>query len=171
MSPSLAQALTASCACGRVALEASGRPIACAVCYCDDCQAGSRAIEALPGAGPVLEPDGGTAYVLYRKDRVRCTRGAELLQPTKLRPGSATSRVVATCCNTAMLVTFDDAKHWVDVYRARVAGAPPPLEMRVCTRFRPAGSELPGDVPAYARFPLAFIGRLLAARLAMLLGR
>jgi len=62
--------MTASCSCGSVELEAVGAPIASVVCYCDDCQEGSRQIEALPNARPVQDPDGGTAYVLYRKDRV-----------------------------------------------------------------------------------------------------
>jgi hypothetical protein len=43
--------MTATCACGRVEVEAAGAPIACAVCYCDDCRKGADLIEALPGAG------------------------------------------------------------------------------------------------------------------------
>ena len=87
--------MTASCSCGNVELEATGTPVLSNVCYCDDCQEGSRRIEALPNASPVRDPDGGTAYILYRKDRVKCSRGAPLLGDYKIREGSATNRVVA----------------------------------------------------------------------------
>ncbi|MGZ5900627.1 MAG: GFA family protein, partial [Reyranella sp.] len=59
----------ASCLCGGVEIEATGAPITSSVCYCADCQRGSRQIEDLPNAGPVREADGGTAYILFRKDR------------------------------------------------------------------------------------------------------
>ena len=42
--------MTATCACGRVELEAFGKPIVSTVCYCDDCQKGADQIEALPNA-------------------------------------------------------------------------------------------------------------------------
>lgn len=148
-----------------------GAPITSLVCYCDDCQEGSRRIEALPHGRTVRDTDGGTAYVAYRKDRVRLTKGAPLLQDHKLREISPTKRLVATCCGSAMLLGFDDAKHWVDVYRARLHGDPPALEMRVCTRFRPGGAALPPDVPTYEGFPIRFLAKLLAARLGMALRR
>jgi hypothetical protein len=163
--------MRAACACGNVELEASGAPIVSVVCYCDDCQEGSRQIETLPNAQPVLDPDGGTAYVVYRKDRVRCSKGDAYLKRLKIRPDSATNRAIATCCNSALLLDFDDAKHWVDVYRSRVQGELPPLQMRVCTKFKPAHGEVPNDVPSYPRFSLRFLGKLLGARIAMLLGR
>src|SRR5215470_899873 len=95
-------ALNASCICGRVVLDLKAIPITSLVCYCDDCQAGARQIEALPGAPPVQAPDGGTAYVVYRKDRVQTIEGANLLKALKLRPASPTNRVIASCCNAAM---------------------------------------------------------------------
>lgn len=162
---------TYSCACGRVELEMRGEPILCAACYCDDCQEAGRRLEALPGAQSVKGQDGGTEYVVYRKDRVRYTKGAELLQRHKLRERSPTNRWVASCCNCAMTVNFDDAKFWVDVYRLRMQGERPPLEMRVSTRFKPEGATLPPDVPQYPSYPFKFIARLLGARFAMLLGR
>lgn len=162
---------TVSCACGRVELETRGKPILCAACYCDDCQEAGRRIEALPGAKPVKGPDGGTEYVVYRKDRVRYTKGEDLLQRQKLRDGSATNRWVASCCNSAMSVNFDDAKFWVDVYRLRLTGDKPRLEMRVSTRFKPEGATLPSDVPQYPSYPFTFIARLLGARFAMMFSR
>jgi hypothetical protein len=138
--------MIARCACGRVEYEASGNPIVCLVCYCADCQAGSRAIGAIDG-------DGGTAYVVYRKDRVRCTRGAELLEGHKLRPSSKTCRKVASCCNAPMLMWFEDAKHWVPIYAARVCDAPP-ADMRICTKSSPG-------------IPVTLMMKLVAARIAM----
>ena len=76
--------VVAACACGKVELEATGAPIATAICYCNACQAGGRMIEALPNAPKVLNDDGGTDYILYRKARARVTKGAELLKPLKL---------------------------------------------------------------------------------------
>jgi hypothetical protein len=163
--------LTASCSCGSVELEAIGAPIASVVCYCDDCQEGARQIEALPNALPVQDLDGGTAYILYRKDRVKCSRGALLLRSHKIREKSATNRVVATCCNSAMVLKFDDMKHWVSMYRARFQEDIPPLQMRICTKFSPENAVVPGDVPSYSTFPLMFLAKLMAARIAMLLYR
>lgn len=159
------------CRCGRVAYEATGAPIACVACYCEDCQAGSRQIEALANAGPVREVDGGTLYVLFRKDRVMCSKGTELLQIQKLDAKFATNRVVATCCHSAMAMTFDDVRHWTPMYRARFTGPAPPLQMRICTKFKPEGAELRSDVPQYASYPLGFLGKLLVARIAMLVRR
>jgi hypothetical protein len=163
--------MTVSCSCGSVELEVIGIPITSAVCYCDDCQEGSRQIEALPNAGPVRDPDGGTAYILYRKDRIKCSRGALLLKSHKIREKSATNRVIATCCNSAMFLNFDDGKHWVDVYRSRFKRDIPPLRMRICTKFKPENGDLPSDVPRYSSYPLKFLAKLLAARIAMLLHR
>lgn len=158
----------AQCQCGSVAFDVTGAPIASVVCYCADCQQGWGQLEGLPNAGRVRDADGGTPYLLYRKDRVRCVRGAELLRRQKLKPGSATNRVVAACCNSAMRLDFEDSKHWVSMCRTRFQGEVPPLEMRICTRSRRDGA-LPADgLPSYAGFPLRFVARLLAARVAML---
>ncbi len=161
---------TARCSCGNVEIELRGTPILTVVCHCDDCQAGSRQIEALPGAPRILDAGGGTPYLLYRKDRIACTKGEHLLEGHKLRPESATRRMVATCCNSAMLVHLDDILHWTPVYRDRFVGDAPPLEMRVNTRFKPEGAELPDDLPSYATFPLRFATKLISARVGMLFG-
>lgn len=163
--------MIASCSCGRVELEANGTPITSVVCYCDDCQKGSRYIESLPNAAPVLDADGGTAYIVYRKDRIECSRGEALLKIHKITGESVTNRVFATCCNSAMYLNFDDSKHWVDVYRSRLRGEAPPSEMRLCTKFRPAAGKVPGDVPSYPMYPFKLLAKLFAARLAMLLHR
>lgn len=156
--------LNAACVCGRVRLQGFGRPISCLICYCDDCQAAGRAIESLPGAATALQPDAGTELIVYHRDRLRCVAGAELMQPLRLRESSPTRRMVATCCNTAMYVGFDDGKFWVDLWRSRVLGHAPPAEWRVCVRFRPE-SPMPADLPSFPGYPFRFVARLLLNRL------
>jgi hypothetical protein len=161
---------TARCSCGKVEIEAYGRPITSVVCYCDDCQKGSRQIEILPNAVPILGQDGGTAYILYRKDRIKYSKGAELLKGYKLDEKSTTSRVVAACCNSAMVMRFDDMKHWVPMYRGRFQGDIPPLQWRICTKFKPKDALIPNDVPSSARYPAGFMWKLLTSRMSMLFG-
>jgi hypothetical protein len=163
--------MTASCSCGSVELKAFGAPVVSNVCYCDDCQTGARQIEALPDAGPVRDPDGGTAYILYRKDRVECAKGSALLRNYKIKESSVTNRVVATCCNSAMFVSFDKGPFWVSAYRARFRGDLPPLQMRICTKFKPEDVILANDLPSYRGYPLRFMAKLLALRATMLLRR
>jgi hypothetical protein len=161
---------TARCLCGSVELEAIGDPITSTVCYCDSCQEGSRQIEALPNGRPVCDPDGGTAYVLYRKDRVEYPKESQLLWGYKLRDESSTNRVVATRCDSPMFLNFEKG-HWLSVYRTALRGDLPPLEMRVHTKSKPAGSDLPNDVPSYSGYSLKFMAKLFTAWIAMLLRR
>lgn len=161
----------ARCSCGRVEMQALGPPIVSCICYCDDCQIGAHQIEALPDAPPVLDPDSGTALVLYRKDRVTWTKGAELLRNDKIAPKSATNRVVTACCNTGMAMTFDDSRHWVSAFRNRFQDAVPPAEMRVRTKFKPAAVTLADDLPNYPGGPPILMWKLVKAWVPMLLGR
>ena len=103
----------------------------------------------------------------YRKDRVTCTRGAALLTPYKVRATSVTNRVVASCCNSAMLLNFDDGKHWVDIYRERIRGAAPPAQMHLCTRFEASGLRRPTRRAPLSGLPLQICGEAVEARLAM----
>jgi hypothetical protein len=109
-----------TCRCGAVQLEFDGAPIVSNRCACLSCQAAGRLLESLAGAPAILETDGTTPFVLYRKDHCRCAHGAEHLAEHRLTPDSPTRRVVATCCNTAMFLDFTKG-HWVSVYRQRVA--------------------------------------------------
>lgn len=170
MSASRKKVSIARCACGSVLLEAYGTPIASAACYCDDCQEGARQIEALPNALPVLDPDGGTEYLLFRKDRVKCSKGAGHLRDYKIMGESPTRRAVAACCNSAMFLDFRRG-HWFSVYRARFEADAPPVQMRIQTKFRPENRGVPSDVPSYPKVPFTLIAKLLAARVAMLLHR
>jgi len=163
--------MSAACVCGTVEIELVGTPIASVACYCDDCQEGARQIEVLPGAPAILDATGGSAYLVYRKDRVSFSKGAALLKPLKIRATSVTNRVIAACCNSAMLLNFDDSKHWIDIYRERVRGTAPPTQMHLCTRFRRPVRESPHDIPGYAGYPIKLLARLAKARLAMSLAR
>ncbi len=159
--------IRASCVCGRVELRLTGNPIVTSICYCDDCQAGARQLAALPGAPLPAGEDGGTAYVLFPKDRVKRMPTDSVLKAYKLKEKSVTNRVVATCCNAPMFMNFDNARHWVPVYRVRLLGILPPIQMRICTRFKPDNIELPDDIPSYRSYPPSFLVKLLAARESM----
>ncbi len=111
-------------------------------------------------------PDGGTEYVLYRKDRVRLLSGAEHLEEHRLKPESPTRRVRARCCQSAMFLDFTRG-HWLSIYRARFSGDAPRIEMRVMTKERRAADPLPQDVGNYATHSGKFMLRLLGARLSM----
>ena len=115
--------------------EGVGKPIFSGVCYCQDCQQGGRRIECLPHAAPVLDADGGTAYLTYRDDRFNCISGAELLVSYKLNDSAPTQRLVASCCNAAMYLKFAPG-HWTSAYRKRFTGELPPIEARSQTKHR-----------------------------------
>jgi hypothetical protein len=161
--------MIARCACGRIEITTVGAPLMSVACYCGDCQAGSRQIAVLPNARPIADPDGGTPFVLYRKDRVDLTTAGHLLKDLRLNEGSPTKRVVASCCNTGMFLNFEKG-HWLSMYRGRFQGDMPRIEMRIQTQSAPNPSEIPADVHCYKSFPFKFIGKLWAARLAMLIG-
>jgi hypothetical protein len=155
------------CRCGTVELAAFGRPIVASVCYCADCQAAARRIATRADAPTIAEPDGGTEYLLFRKDRFSCVQGAERLQALRLNETSATRLMIASCCGSAMVMAFDDARRWVAAYRARFVGDIPPLEMRVCAKFRTSDAPLDSRVPNDPGYAPRLIVRLLATRLAM----
>jgi len=66
-------------------------------------------------------------------------------------------------------VTFDDARHWVPLYRDRLSGAVPPVQWRICTRFVAEGTALPADVPGHDMYPLGMMAALALSALGMLL--
>jgi len=67
-----------------------------------------------------------------------------------------------------MVMRFDDARHWVSIYRARFQSDAPALEFRICTKFKPETAEIPHDVPGSAMYPRGFIVKLIKAKIAML---
>jgi hypothetical protein len=146
--------------------ETVGRPILTGSCYCASCQEAGRRLEGLPSAPPVLNPDSGTDFVLYRKDRVRCVAGQEYLEEHRLKPESPTRRVIAACCNSAMFLDFTKG-HWLTMCRNRFPAGAPPLEMRVMTKERRGGVELANDLPNYGGHSGKFMLKLVSAWIAM----
>lgn len=156
-----------ACACGKVRLEAVKAPIVSAECYCNSCRAAGGRLQALPAAAPVLQANGGTRFVLYRKDRIRFPVGAELLKEFRLRPGAKTRRVVASCCNTPVFLEFQNG-HWLSLYGCLwPEDALPPLELRTMTSDLPDGSVLDDLVPNGKRQSVLFFAKLLGAWAAM----
>src|SRR5690606_38328865 len=106
-------------------------------------------LETLNGAGTILDSDGGSQCVMVRKDRVRIEAGQEHLAEFRLKPGSSTRRVVATCCNTPLFLDVTIA-HWITLYSGRL---PPharrPVEMRVMTKYRNSSLPYPDAAPTY----------------------
>ena len=157
---------SATCRCGKVELQITGEPILRGICYCRSCQQAGRIHQAKTNADAVLAGDGGTDYVLYRKDRVCCIRGGELLEERRLKPDSPTRRMFARCCNTAMFLDFTKG-HWLTIYRARLPGDIPPATMRMMTSERPEGAALANDTANYPRHSGQFMLKLLRAWIAM----
>ncbi len=157
---------TVACKCNGVKIELTGLPILVSICHCDDCQRGSAQLELRPGAPKILDRWGGTPYVLYRKDRIRLLQGRQLLVDERIEGEKNTRRIVASCCNSPVLLDFEPG-HWVSIYQQRFGTPIPGARIRVQTRFMPSG-DLPDDgLPLHQGFPFGMIARLLAARIAM----
>jgi hypothetical protein len=156
-----------ACACKRVRLNVERGPIVSAECHCNSCRAAGAKLHALPAAPTFLEMNGGTRFVLYRKDRIRFIEGAELLKEFRLTPGAKTRRVVATCCNTPVFLEFQNG-HWLSLYGCLwPAGTLPPLELRTMTSDLPDVSALGDDVPNGKRQSVRFFAKLFGAWVAM----
>ena len=150
------------CRCGAVEMEVEGRPIMSTECLCTSCGTAAELFESLPDAPRLRAATGGTRTEMYRKDRVRCLKGAANLREHRLNGKTKTRRVVATCCNTPIFLDFTDG-HWIDLYgllwpKNRL----PPLEMRTMVGDMDApASTLPGDVPNHKTHSAGFFLRLI----------
>jgi hypothetical protein len=69
-----------------------------------------------------------------------------------------------------MFLNFEKG-HWLSIYQTALRGDLPPLEMRVHTKSKPAGIDLPDDVPRYSGYSFRFMAKLFGAWIAMLLRR
>jgi len=155
------------CRCGAVEMEVENPPIMSTECLCNSCRTAAGAMEALPGAPRLREATGGTRTEMYRKDRVRCLKGAANLREFRLTETTKTRRVVAVCCNTPMFLDFTDG-HWVDLYGPLwPEGTLPPLQMRTMTGDLDDPSALPDDVPNLKGHSAGFFVRLIGAWAAM----
>ena len=114
----------------------------------------------------VLDADGGTPLIVYRKDRIRCVQGREYLEERRLKPTSPTRRVFAICCNSAMFADFTKG-HWLSLYRKRFDADAPPVQMRLMTAERRGDVVLGEDLPNYPGRPGNFLWKLIATWAAM----
>ncbi len=162
----------AHCRCGAVEVGAWGEPIAVNACYCDDCQAAAGWLAASANTVPPAAPAaGGTEFMLFRRNRIACTRGADRLQAMRLTEGSKTRRMIACCCATPMYLAFDDKRPWVSAFRASFGGDAPPVERRICTRFRRSEERVGDSLPSHLGHPPSMMVRILAAWPRMLFSR
>lgn len=151
-----------TCVCGKLQLPVRGVPFMSAACFCSSCQAAGDRF-ALSGSGPVKEPNGSTAYVLYRKDFVDCSQAADMLCEHRLTPTSPTRRVLAVCCKSPMFLEFQNG-HWLSVYAARVReDLRPAVELRTMARDAPPGTLLSDGIPSYHTHSFGFMLRLFWA--------
>lgn len=156
-----------TCRCGKVHLTVTAEPITVAECQCDSCRKASALFSGLPGARPVVEASGGTHYVLYRKDRVAFTAGAENFVAFRLTAKSPTRRVVAGCCNTPLFLEFQNG-HWLSLYAGLWPDAVrPKAEMRTMVGDLPERQMPPADLPNHKSQSFGFFWKLLTAWAAM----
>ena len=161
----------AHCQCGAVEVGAWAEPIMVNTCYCDDCQAAAQQLAASADQPPAPSADGGTEFMVFRRDRIACLAGADRLQAMRLNDGTKTRRMIAGCCATPMYLAFDDKRPWVSAFRAAFGTDAPPVEMRICTRFRQGQDTAEDGVPSHPSYPPAMIFRILAASARMLFSR
>lgn len=163
----MTQITSLACACRQLRLEVERAPIIRAECHCNSCRAAGARLEAAAAAPPVLEANGGTRFVLYRKDRVRFLEGAELLREFRLTSQAPTRRVVASCCNTPVFLEFENG-HWLSLYSGLwPPGTLPPPDLRTMTSDLPNGAALASDIPSGKRQTALFYAKLLGAWVAM----
>lgn len=158
---------TLACRCGTVRLAVRGAPILAAECHCTSCRTAAERLAARPGAPDVRAPNGGVPYVLFRKDRVDFTAGADQLREFRLTPAAKTRRVVAACCGTPVFTEFESG-HWLSLFSVLWPQETRPRpEVRTMTGDRPAGTVLDDRVPNARRHTASFMLKLLGAWVAM----
>jgi hypothetical protein len=143
----------AQCTCGRVHFEAKGESRAPIACYCNDCRAVAKQIDAMPAGKSGVSSDRGTVSTLFRKDRVRCTGGSELLIDHKLRPNSPATRVLASGCNSNTLTKFDN---WLPMVALRTYGpnaASVVPAFCINTRWARQGTSIQHAAPRHPKIP------------------
>lgn len=156
-----------SCRCGQVCIEVAFSPITSTECHCNSCRSAAARLRALPDAPAFQAPNGGTRFVLYRKDRICFVAGQEHLREFRLEPDSSTRRVIARCCSAPVFLEFAGG-HWLSLYGALwPEGTLPRLNERTMTVDLADDSVLTDDVPNQKRQSVAFFVRLLRAWVAM----
>lgn len=160
----MSQKTTLACACGKFHVEVTGEPFVTAECHCNSCR---EAAGRLDTVRPMAAENGGTPFVLYRKDRVSFPDGTGLLRGHRLSETAPTRRVVTTCCNTPVFLEFAGA-HWLSLYASLwPEGARPALQIRTMTSDLPPGTTLDDALPAGGWTTAGFYAKLLGAWIAM----
>lgn len=159
------------CQCGQVKIRVTGEPILAAACYCDDCQEAARQIEAKGGGPSVADPDGGTALALVRDDKFAIEQGEDRLVRHKLKPDSPTGRQVASCCNSALYIDFDDGRFWKSTMIDRWNDPRPIVESRLQVQFRDSILPYADNAPRYRKTPPRLFVRILLEMIRMKMGR
>jgi hypothetical protein len=155
------------CACGQFHLSVTGEPFITAECHCTSCRSASQRLSALPVALPMTAANGGTPYVLYRKDRVAFPDGTAALAAFRLTDASHTRRLVTTCCKTPIGVEFEGG-HWLSLYAGLWSEADrPAMQIRTQTGDVPTGTVLDDSLPAGGGVTAGFYAKLLWAWIAM----
>jgi hypothetical protein len=155
------------CRCGQLRIVAEAAPLISAECYCNSCREGAARMATLADAPDVTNGAGGTPYVLYRKDRLTIVAGQDRLRAFRLKPGSSTRRVIATCCNTPVFTEFQGG-HWLSLYAGLwPEGQVPAMDVRTQTGDLPVEQRPDDSVPSGGWPTTKFYGRLLTAWIAM----
>ena len=154
---------TISCQCGTVEISLSGAPILSGECVCNSCRGAGAMMQSLKGAPQILSAYGGTTVIVFRKDRLRVQTGEMQLKEFRLNPKSKTRRVIATCCNTPMMIEYTPG-HWYSLYAHNFAPEDrPPVESRSFTASLPDPSILPQDTVNAKTVTAGFIFKMLAS--------
>ena len=70
-----------------------------------------------------------------------------------------------------MYVAFDDKRPWVSALRAPFGPDAPPVEMRICTRFKRSEQKTDDGLPSHPGYPASMMVRILAVLPSMLFSR
>jgi len=144
------------CHCGKVKMEVEGVSIINAECHCNSCREAANIIQS-----DYTEINGGTQYVLYRKDKVRCIAGLEDIELFKLRPESKTRRAFAKCCNTPLFLEFQSG-HWLSIFACLwPQSSRPHMDERTMVSDLDDTSKLGNQLKNSQRQSLKFMYRLL----------
>lgn len=155
-----------NCTCGKVRLQTHGKPIMATECHCNSCREAAAHFRALEGAPDFLSPNGGTPFLMMRKDRVDIS-GVEHLKAFRITPESPTRRALAACCNTPVFLEFKGG-HWLSIYKSVVPqSAMPQIELRTMTGDLADPRVLDDTIPSGKRQSVKFFAKLLGAWIAM----
>ncbi|WP_444922498.1 GFA family protein [Microbulbifer sp. CnH-101-G] len=155
------------CQCGSVSMTTAGNSIICAECLCTDCQNGGEFLQKREGAPNILDKNGATKFVLYRKDKIAFHGSLENIKSYYLTKSSKTQRVIASCCNTPMFLEFKGG-HWLNIYALLwPEKAKPTSEVRTMTHSRREGVVLTNDIPNLKTHNVSFYTKLFSAWISM----